>query len=571
MKQFLLFSILYFLCYTLAEAQTYANIPGPENVLLVYNLNSGISDSVKIYYRDARGIPASNIFGIPLPNSAQYQSGLATLIDSGEVIYSNNNRAAWDYYKDKIADTIEYYLTNTYVGGQQLKNTIRYIVLCKGIPLKLWTYENYSDDEDPDSNIISNHSWSHYRNVCVDALVCLLYQNVINLYNTYSGQTNPYYTSADMSFTFNNRFITNHFTNGNGWKLNYLVSRLDGNSYNDVVGMINRSKSPDKSGLSYWVFDADTCHTEVVTKEVNRQGLMSTAQNNLISHSFNTNPSSYDPNCDFIVDNPGGDVIGYTSCGRHSWLGSACVPFDTNYMACLSFNYAHGAVFNTFESYNGAGMYQIYREGDFGLVSDFIKAGGTGGLGHTWEPALSGAAKNNNLFNLYAMGYGLVDAAYQSIPYLAWNNVVVGDPLTTIAWGKQTLQDSIVFEDVNLITGELDIAGNAAFITDGTTLRFKHNGFITGEGYLIELGRDYVIETIDWNKSVFKSKYNNHPMLIWAPYPGEEYVYEYKIYRKWESAGFELIGSASNEEFVFVDNELEIIKPDGEIPKNAQY
>jgi len=48
-------------------------------------------------------------------------------------------------------------------------------------------------------------------------------------------------------------------------------------------------------------------------------------------------------------------------------------------------------------------------------------------------------------------------------------------------------------------------------------------------------------------------------------------VYEYKIYRKWESAGFELIGSASNEEFVFVDNELEIIKPDGEIPKNAQY
>ena len=571
MKHLLVSFFFFLLCYNVAEAQTYANIPGPENVLVVYNSLNQTSIDVKDYYQTARGIPASNIFGIPLPNSAQYQSGLATLIDSGEVIYSNNNRAAWDYYKDKIADTIEYYLTNTYVGGQQLKNTIRYIVLCKGIPLKLWTYENYSGNECPGYPWQCNYSWGHYRNVAVDALVCLLYQNILNLYNANLGQQNPYQNSADMNFTFDYRFVTNHFTNGNGWKLNYLVSRLDGDNYTDITEMIDRSVAPDKSGLGYWVFDADTCHNTGVTKQVHTGNYMSTAQNNLIAHSFNTNPSSYDPDCNFIVDNPEGNVIGYTSCGRHSWLGLACGVFDPNYMGCLSFNYANGAVFNTFESYNGAGMYQIYREGDFGLVSDFIKAGGTGGLGHTWEPALSGAAKNNNLFNLYAMGYGLVDAAYQSIPYLAWNNVVVGDPLTTIAWGKQTLQDSIVFEDVNLITGELDIAGNAAFITDGTTLRFKHNGFITGEGYLIELGRDYVIETIDWNKSVFKSKYNNHPMLIWAPYPGEEYVDEYKIYRKWESAGFELIGSASNEEFVFVDNELEIIKPDGEIPKNAQY
>ncbi|MBZ0198286.1 MAG: hypothetical protein K8H86_00345, partial [Ignavibacteriaceae bacterium] len=378
-----------------------------------------------------------------------------------------------------MADTIEYYLTNTYAGGQQMKNTIRYIVLCKGIPLKLWTYENYSN----------YYPVSHYRNVSLDALLCLLYQDVISLYDIYYSdfyaQKNPYKNSADMNFTFDYRFITNHFTNNNGWKLNYLVSRLDGDSYTDIANMIDRSLSSDKSGYGYWVFDADTCHNEVVTRAVNNENLTSTALNNLKSKSFNTNPATHDPDCNFITNNPNGNVMGYTSCGRHSYLGLACGVFDPNYMACLTFNYANGAVFNTFESYNGSSMKQIYREEDFGLISDFIKMGGTGGLAHTWEPTRFAVALNDNFFNLYAMGYGLVDAAYQSIPHLAWQNVVIGDPLTTIAWGKQTLQDSVVFEGTNLITGELNIAGNAAIINNGAALRFKHNGFITGEGYLI--------------------------------------------------------------------------------------
>lgn len=43
----LLFSILFFLCINFAEAQTNAGIPDASTVLVVYNGNSGISDSVK--------------------------------------------------------------------------------------------------------------------------------------------------------------------------------------------------------------------------------------------------------------------------------------------------------------------------------------------------------------------------------------------------------------------------------------------------------------------------------------------------------------------------------------------
>ncbi|MBZ0200145.1 MAG: T9SS type A sorting domain-containing protein, partial [Ignavibacteriaceae bacterium] len=43
------------------------------------------------------------------------------------------------------------------------------------------------------------------------------------------------------------------------------------------------------------------------------------------------------------------------------------------------------------------------------------------------------------------------------------------------------------------------------------------------------------------------------------------------IYRKWESTGFDLIGTVTNQEFAFVDNEVEILVPNGEFPKNAKY
>ncbi len=66
MKKVLYFSVLFLLCFNIAEvqAQTYANIPGPENVLVVYNLNSSVSDSVANYYITARGIPAANVVGL---------------------------------------------------------------------------------------------------------------------------------------------------------------------------------------------------------------------------------------------------------------------------------------------------------------------------------------------------------------------------------------------------------------------------------------------------------------------------------------------------------------------------
>lgn len=218
MKHFMFITFFIFLFLLVIEAQTNANIPGPENVLVVYNSDSDTSIMVKNYYVNAHGIPTSNILGLlnlDFEDTISYPSGNVYMDEYKEVYISDYNKAAWECYVDKIKYPIENHLTSTIVNGVPLKNTIRYIVMCKGVPMKLLTYIDFNADLDPDPNVESNPSfWTKY-NVSIDALTCLLYNPVINLYGTsYSSLINPYYNQADMSFQFNKRFLTNYFHNG---------------------------------------------------------------------------------------------------------------------------------------------------------------------------------------------------------------------------------------------------------------------------------------------------------------------------------------------------------------------
>ncbi len=62
MKQLFVSCVFFLLCYNITEAQpTYANVPGPENVLVVFNSLDLTSKDVKDYYTTARNIPAVNV------------------------------------------------------------------------------------------------------------------------------------------------------------------------------------------------------------------------------------------------------------------------------------------------------------------------------------------------------------------------------------------------------------------------------------------------------------------------------------------------------------------------------
>ncbi|MBN2211571.1 MAG: hypothetical protein JW709_09270 [Sedimentisphaerales bacterium] len=105
------------------------------------------------------------------------------------------------------------------------------------------------------------------------------------------------------------------------------------------------------------------------------------------------------------------------------------------------FDLAYGAVFNSIESFNAVTMFSDIATGQ-GKIVDFISIGGSGAIGHAFEP-LSDAIVDNEflLYNLFADHDGdgvadmtFVEAAFTALPFLSWSEVVIGDPLMRYAY-----------------------------------------------------------------------------------------------------------------------------------------
>jgi hypothetical protein len=97
-----------------------------------------------------------------------------------------------------------------------------------------------------------------------------------------------------------------------------------------------------------------------------------------------------------------------------------------------SFVYSPGAVFNSIESFNGRAFGGL---GMFGQaqVSDFIRAGGSFGLGNVWEPFSFSVPDSVFLVNNFLQGnLTWVEAAWTSMPVCSWQQLVIGDPLATV-------------------------------------------------------------------------------------------------------------------------------------------
>ncbi|MBN1344606.1 MAG: hypothetical protein JXQ73_18085 [Phycisphaerae bacterium] len=103
----------------------------------------------------------------------------------------------------------------------------------------------------------------------------------------------------------------------------------------------------------------------------------------------------------------------------------------------------YGAIFNSTESFNAVTFFSdavIPTWAQQALIWQWFYIGGSGALGHVFEPMADSVADNDLLlFNYFrdadADRIGdmtFVEAAYSAIPYLSWATVVVGDPLMRI-------------------------------------------------------------------------------------------------------------------------------------------
>jgi uncharacterized protein (TIGR03790 family) len=507
MKNSLLILFLFSFCALQVVAQTNATVPGPEHVLVVYKLPNPnnpadtISRAVMRYYQQVRGIPNNNIVSLTLPIS-EYD-GAVELVQGGEVIrrmgicseYGSNgvcDNLAWQYFETYIAEPIRNAL-NTRIDsltGNYLYNQIRYIVLCKEIPIKIWSQDPY---------------WYWLgANVSVDALLTVLNTNgnnnpePLSLYFPNNDDShrklNPY-SAVDPFFTMEHRFMPNFYSDA-ALTLSYLVSRLDAETKEEVIAMIDRSKNADTSGTGLWILDGDPAYGG------HNSDAMSASDKLETLGFYDTLNITTTP-----IFNSSRPVMGYTSQGAHA--GYEPTYFQTS----LQFNYLFGAVANTYESFNCYSIDPSYRHSDgHGLISEFVKRriptyqAGTAAVGHSWEPYEYGVIANEYFFPSYAVGYNLVDAAYMGMKKLVWQNIVIGDPLTKIMNYeiKSLASDSTITTIGNFIGRLVVPAGKRLTIQSGVTLNFNRNSSLQVNG-ILEVQQGAALNFNSYSSLVFNS------------------------------------------------------------------
>lgn len=341
----------------------------PANVLVVVNENSAISKSVGEYYVRARSIPLKNVCRIRVSDK--------------EVI-------ARPDYDRRIAAPI-----GACLKRENLVEQILYIATTQGVPLRIpGSYEVGGDY------------------AAVDSELALLYGELRGgAPHAIQGQIrNPFFRKQEEKFS-HPQFPM------------YLVTRLAGYDLAGIKAMIDRSLAAKNRGK--FVIDMRSADDEPGNDWLRTASLL-LPRDRLV---FDESPK---------VLTGIADVIGFASWGSND---------KSRKERFLNFQWLPGAIATEFVSTNARTFtrppkaWTIGSWGDkdawfFGspqsMTADYLAEGASGATGHVDEPYLNMTPRPEILLPAYYKGRTLAESFYLSIPYLSWQNVVIGDPLMSL-------------------------------------------------------------------------------------------------------------------------------------------
>jgi uncharacterized protein (TIGR03790 family) len=350
---------------------------GPANVLVVANAASAESTTIAEYYCSKRKIPHQQLLRL-----TSLPADPADGIDRAE-------------YERRIQAPIAAWL-----GRHQAQDQILYIVLTKGIPLRI----NGGRDESTAAS--------------VDSELTLLYARLSGAAAAVAGPLpNPYFL-GDRPITDARAFRREDYAT-------FLVARLDGFTVADVLAMIDRAAAPATDGR--FVLDG-----KASLRDIGNNWLRG-ASERLAALGVQPDRIGFDESAAVLADQA--QVLGYYSWGSND---PAIRRRD------LNLEFRPGAIGGMFVSTDG----RTFREppadwtlpapGDRrnwfagtpqSLAGDLIRAGITGISGHVAEPLLRHTIRPDILFPAYLSGFTLAESFYLAMPSLSWMTVVVGDPL----------------------------------------------------------------------------------------------------------------------------------------------
>jgi uncharacterized protein (TIGR03790 family) len=338
--------------------------PNAESSRVLIVMNQSSSDSVRIasYYREKRNIPKSNVVMV--------QTGVEDEMSPEE-------------YKSKIEAPVRKAIA-AIPGG------VDYIVLTKGLPIRLLNIGGYS----------------------VDATLAAmnLKQEPIKLFPAKSGMDevdvnaairrniSPYFQSKE-------KFSSKKFNM-------YLVTRLTGYTVQDVYKLINNSLNA-KPVPGPILLDSQPLFTPE-SGYGGMEAILNKAQQLLKAKGYDV---MFDTQPEFVSG--GAPLMGYASWGSND------AKYDANSYHKIRF--LPGAIAETFVS-TGGRTFTPTTEGQ-SLVADLVQQGVTGVKGYVSEPYTFALCHVDVMFDRYWGGYNLAESIYAATPLTKWKDMVIGDPL----------------------------------------------------------------------------------------------------------------------------------------------
>ena len=417
-----------------------------DEVLVVYNSDNAASLAVFDHYQAVR----PGVRGFDLKSDLD---ALGVMLPAGNIGYAD--------FVAKVRDPVRNFLATN-----NLSHEIVVLTLTKGIPHRIRDMGSVPNIGDSPGSVGPLFAAGNASYASVDAELTLLWQDLDSgeAGGSFDSRAdnfvaNPYYDTRIPITTFSRsdidsakqfEMIQTSEADDFGWQMfddlpnqpsdggdMYLVTRLDGDTIADVTASIDRAQRIRfRPQLDRIILDqnmAADLDDPSMNGDYDRTTMLLAAQQYAAV--------THDTSSDFLVGANGtvGDPKAQAITGPVAVLAShggnhgASPTLQNGFIGTFDGQLVDGAIMNTLESYNGRPFAGLLEFADQGSLAEWLKSGGTLGVGNVWEPFEFSVSDNHILVdNFLFRGLTWAEAAWSSIPGLSWQQTVVGDPLAIV-------------------------------------------------------------------------------------------------------------------------------------------
>lgn len=374
--------------FLLSTASVCSAAPG-DSAIVIYNSSVEESKATAAHYFTARGVPANNVIGLPLPTGETMTRKEFREQLQEPLLKALTERGLWKLRAD--ATTREFNLTNP---PAVTESQIRYAILCYGVPLKI-----ARDNSLAEASAEKLPPELRRNEAAVDSELAAL-PLAAGRHQITSALPNRNYAATNTAAL--------HPTNGI-----LLVARLDSPTAAIARGLVDKALVAERDGL--WgraYFDA---------RGIRDGGYLTgdewlrKAAEHVRRFGFETTLDDTAPT--FSAGFPLSQVGLYAG-----WYdGAASGPFARDKVEFLP-----GAVAYHLHSFSA----HTLRSADKNWCGPLLAKGATATMGCVEEPFLAGTPDLSIFFHrLTAAGWTFGEAAYAAQGSLSWQTTIVGDPL----------------------------------------------------------------------------------------------------------------------------------------------